>query len=90
LSVGYAAAATAAGAAAIGTDNTGAGASSAVVNSIVVGTALHSVNIAGWLKPQQATTVAAPAYIKGALYFDTTLNKLRVGGAAAWETVTSA
>jgi hypothetical protein len=35
------------------------------------------------------TTAAAPAYRKGALYFDTTLNKLRVGGATAWETVTS-
>jgi hypothetical protein len=40
--------------------------------------------------PLQATTVGAPAYVKGGLYFDTTLNKLRVGGASAWETVTSA
>ena len=31
----------------------------------------------------------APAYVKGGLYFDTALNKLRVGGATAWETVTS-
>jgi len=37
----------------------------------------------------QATTANAPPYHKGALYFDTTLNKLRVGGATAWETVTS-
>ena len=37
----------------------------------------------------QATTAGAPAYQKGGLYFDTTLNKLRVGGATAWETVTS-
>ena len=36
-----------------------------------------------------ATTGAAPPYVKGALYFDTTLNKLMVGGATAWETVTS-
>lgn len=42
------------------------------------------------LFPIQATTAAAPAYIKGAMYFDTTLNKLRIGGATAWETVTSA
>jgi hypothetical protein len=35
------------------------------------------------------TTATAPAYVKGALYFDTTLNKLRVGGATAWETITS-
>jgi len=39
--------------------------------------------------PVQASTATAPAYINGGLYFDTTLNKLRVGGATAWETVTS-
>lgn len=44
----------------------------------------------GLAKPLQATTVGAPPYVLGALYFDTTLNKLRVGGATAWETVTSA
>lgn len=32
---------------------------------------------------------SAPPYKKGAVYFDTTLNKLRVGGATGWETVTS-
>ena len=37
----------------------------------------------------QFTTAAAPAYFKGGMYFDTTLNKLRIGGATAWETVTS-
>ena len=37
----------------------------------------------------QATTAAAPTYVKGAMYFDTTLAKLRIGGATAWETVTS-
>jgi hypothetical protein len=41
------------------------------------------------LTPIQAATVNAPAYAKGAIYFDLTLNKLRVGGATAWETVTS-
>ena len=35
------------------------------------------------------TTALAPTYAKGALYFDTTLNKLKVGGATAWETITS-
>ena len=44
---------------------------------------------AGLIKPQQAATASAPAYVKGAIYFDTTLNKLRVGGATAWETITS-
>jgi hypothetical protein len=38
--------------------------------------------------PQHATT-GAPAYAKGRVYFDTTANKLKVGGAAAYETVTS-
>lgn len=44
---------------------------------------------AGTVKPQLATTAGAPTYVKGAMYFDTTLNKLRIGGATAWETVTS-
>ena len=48
-----------------------------------------SLNVSGLIYPQQATTVGAPAYVKGAIYFDTTLNKLRVGGATAWETITS-
>jgi len=43
----------------------------------------------GTISPVQATTAGAPAYVKGAIYFDTTLNKLRIGGATAWETVTS-
>lgn len=41
------------------------------------------------IKPAQYTTAGAPAYAKGLIYFDTTLNKLRVGGATAWETITS-
>jgi hypothetical protein len=41
------------------------------------------------IMPTQAATASAPAYVKGGLYFDTTLNKLRIGGATAWETVTS-
>jgi hypothetical protein len=40
-------------------------------------------------RPPQYTTAARPAYVKGFLYFDTTLNKLVVGGAAHYETVTS-
>jgi hypothetical protein len=39
--------------------------------------------------PLQAPTASAPPYVKGGMYFDTTLNKLRIGGATAWETVTS-
>jgi hypothetical protein len=47
------------------------------------------LRVSGLIYPQQATTAGAPAYVKGAIYFDTTLNKLRVGGATAWETITS-
>jgi hypothetical protein len=43
----------------------------------------------GTISPVQAATASAPTYVKGAIYFDTTLNKLRVGGATAWETITS-
>ena len=48
-----------------------------------------AATFAGLIFPQQATTASAPAYVKGAIYFDTTLNKLRVGGATAYETITS-
>ena len=48
-----------------------------------------NISSTGTITPQQATTAYAPAYVKGAIYFDTTLNKLRVGGATAWETITS-
>lgn len=44
----------------------------------------------GVFYPTQAPTASAPAYVKGGMYFDTTLNKLRIGGGAGWETVTSA
>jgi hypothetical protein len=39
--------------------------------------------------PRHATA-SAPAYAKGRMYFDTTLNKARIGGATAYETITSA
>lgn len=48
-----------------------------------------SVSQNGVLMPVQATTASAPTYIKGGIYFDTTLNKLRIGGATGWETCTS-
>lgn len=51
---------------------------------------VSSMNKAGVFLPVQAATASAPAYVKGGIYFDTTLNKLRIGGATAWETVTSA
>ena len=58
------------------------------VSGLAVDTSLNST-FAGTVKPILATTAGAPAYVKGAIYFDTTLNKLRVGGATAWETITS-
>ena len=48
-----------------------------------------TITASGLITPQQATTAGAPAYVKGAIYFDTTLNKMRVGGVTAWETITS-
>ena len=58
------------------------------------GTERVAINSAGTtfsslIFPQQAITASAPTYVKGAIYFDTTLNKLRVGGATGWETITS-
>ena len=32
---------------------------------------------------------SAPTYQEGAIYYDTTLHKLRIGGASGWETITS-
>jgi hypothetical protein len=55
----------------------------------VGGVSKVSIGQNGVLYPVQATTAGAPTYVKGGIYFDTTLNKLRVGGATAWETVTS-
>ena len=53
------------------------------------GTALTKVGANGVIYPVQAPTASAPSYVKGGIYFDTTLNKLRIGGASGWETVTS-
>jgi hypothetical protein len=50
---------------------------------------LVKINKDGVFFPVQAPTASAPTYVKGGMYFDTTLNKLRIGGATAWETVTS-
>jgi hypothetical protein len=55
----------------------------------VGGVSRHRVDNLGRLFIRQATTAGAPPYALGAMYFDTTLNKLRIGGASAWETVTS-
>jgi hypothetical protein len=46
-------------------------------------------NFQGVFIPVKAATGSAPTYVNGGVYFDTTLNKLRIGGASGWETVTS-
>jgi hypothetical protein len=63
----------------------GAGNDVALYVSSTIRAALWRFN--GAFLPVQLAS--APAYEKGAIYFDTTLNKLRVGGATAWETITS-
>lgn len=55
----------------------------------VGGTSKVSIKNDGVIFPVQAATASAPTYVKGGIYFDTTLNKLRVGGAIGWETVSS-
>lgn len=50
---------------------------------------LVKISGTGVFFPRQATTAAAPTYVLGGMYYDTTLSKLRIGGATAWETVTS-
>jgi len=48
-----------------------------------------AITLGGLLFPQQYTTAGAPAYVKGAIWYDTTRNKLMVGGAVGWEVITS-
>lgn len=43
----------------------------------------------GLIKCGQFTDGTEPAYSKGAQYFNTTTNKMRIGGATNWETITS-
>ena len=74
------------------------GLSASLANNVILANGTGSIRVqsnattitfADVIKPPQATTAAAPAYVKGGMYFDTTLNKMRIGGATAWETVTS-
>lgn len=69
--------------------DTSSAAASTFVDYQASGTSRFSVRKDGVVFPRQATTAGAPTYTKGGIYFDTTLNKLRVGGASAWETITS-
>jgi hypothetical protein len=49
-----------------------------------------NIRATGLINLGQFTTATRPVYSKGAQFFDTTLSKLVVGGASAWEVVTSA
>ena len=69
----------------IGHTAIGSGSNTATIgNTSIVDTVLRGrVNI------QQYATGSRPAYVKGALIYDSTLSKLVVGGATGWEVVTS-
>mgnify|MGYP006349110401 CR=1 FL=1 len=49
----------------------------------------NMVQAGGTFKPAQYTTATRPAWVNGAVIFDTDLDKLVIGGASAWEAVTS-
>lgn len=49
----------------------------------------EGIKTSGSITPQKVITASAPAYVEGKIYYDTTLHKLRVGGASVYETITS-
>jgi hypothetical protein len=69
----------------IGTSAASATSTTNITIGATAGTSTTTVQ--GYFKPP--ALASAPAYVLGAVYFDTTLNKLRVGGATTWETITS-
>jgi hypothetical protein len=75
----------------IGDSAIGAGSNSVTLgNTNITKTVLRGdVETNGLIKLGQFTTATEPAYVKGASFFNTTLNKMRIGGATAYETVTS-
>ena len=62
-----------------------------VSGNVGIGVEIPTVKLEvnGLVKVGQYTNGTEPAYIKGAQYFNTTINKLKIGGATAWETITS-
>jgi len=60
---------------------------SAAAGTTVTFTTALTIRNDGALTLFPASTVSAPAYVNGGVYYDTTLQKLRVGGAAAWESL---
>ena len=61
----------------------------AVRSGVNPGTVFVLINSESVVFPVQKPTASAPTYVEGGIYYDTTLHKLRVGGATGWETVTS-
>jgi hypothetical protein len=60
-----------------------------ILNLITAATTKAKVTADGAILLTGIPTATAPAYVEGGIYYDTTLHKLRVGGAAGWETITS-
>jgi hypothetical protein len=59
-------------------------------NTVTLGnTTITNTILRGAVSFAQFTTATEPAYLKGGQFFNTTLNKMRIGGATAYETVTS-
>ena len=48
-----------------------------------------TLTVSNLINAPKYATALEPAYVKGAIWFDTTLNKLKVGGTTTWETITS-
>ena len=55
----------------------------------VATTTYNAINTNAVFMPIQAPTATAPTYVEGGMYYDTTLHKMRIGGATGWETITS-
>jgi len=47
------------------------------------------VQSGGTFKPPQYTTATRPAWVNGAVIFDTDIDKVVIGGVSGWEAVTS-
>jgi hypothetical protein len=59
-------------------------------NTVTLGnTSIIDTFLRGRVNIQQYTTATRPVYSKGAIIFDSTLNKLLIGGATTWEVISS-
>jgi len=60
-----------------------------ITNGVLRDLNLRNLTTSGIIVLGQYTTSTRPAYVKGSQFFDTTINKMVIGGATAWEVVTS-